>query len=268
MPKSAEECLTGAFLYGDDFPAEMANRWFEEEQTAYFNLAAAGGTYKYSYHALHWEHGYRHLPDKSFSRVLGFGSARGDEFDPIRERCQEITIIEPAEGFRSPGARYVKPTSDGSLPFADESFELITCFGVLHHICKVSVAFAELARCLSVGGFLLVSEPIISMGDWRVPRAGRTSNERGIPLPLFHQMISSAGLSILRETATEFRPLLNASLACGIRPYNSRVVTKADALICKVLPHRYHAKSVIEKFRPSSIYFVLQRAATTVTSKG
>jgi hypothetical protein len=28
MPKSSEECLTGSFLYGDDFAAEAVERWF------------------------------------------------------------------------------------------------------------------------------------------------------------------------------------------------------------------------------------------------
>jgi SAM-dependent methyltransferase len=265
MPKSVDECLSGNFLYGDDFSAEMSKHWFDQEQTACFDIAAATEGYLYSYHALHWEHGYRYLPKKLFRKVLGFGSARGDEFDGIRERCGEITIVEPADGYKTQGAHYVKPAPDGSLPFVDGSFDLITCFGVLHHICKVSVAFAELARCLAAGGFLLVSEPITSMGDWRRPRTGLTPNERGIPLRLFHRMIQAGGLSVLRETPTEFRPLMNASLACGIRPFNSRAVTRADALICKFLPYRYHAKSVLEKFRPVGIYFVLHRVLTSVT---
>ena len=259
MPKSADECLTGEYLYGDDFTAEMTKRWFDEEEAAYFEMAAAAKPYEYSYHALHAELGYKRLPKKIFQRVLGFGSARGDEFDGIRERCGEITIVEPADGFENSRARYLKPAPDGRLPFADGTFDLITCFGVLHHICNVSTVFAEVARCLAPGGFMLVTEPISSMGDWRRPRRGLTANERGIPLPLFHQMIQKAGLIIQRETAMEFRPLMNASLACGIKAYNSRMLTKVDALICTFLPHRYHARTVLEKFRAVSIYFVLRR---------
>jgi SAM-dependent methyltransferase len=259
MSKSADECLSGSFLYGDDFSAETTERWFQEEQEAYFQIATASGSYEYGYHALHREHGYRNLPNKFFHKVLGFGSARGDELDAILGRCGEITIVEPADGFRNSRAHYEKPRPDGRLPFADGSFDLITCFGVLHHVCNVSVVFSELARCLAAAGYMLISEPMTSMGDWRRPRPGLTRNERGIPLPIFQEMIGKAGLRIIRQTATEFRPLVRASQACGIAPFNSRVITKLDALLCRFLPYRYHARSTLEKFRPVGIYFVLKR---------
>jgi len=260
MPKTAEECLTGEFLYGDDFPPELAKRWFEYEQTAYFDLAATYKSHEYCYHALHWELGYQYLPSRRrFRRVLGVGSARGDEFDGIRDRCEEITIVEPADGFANSKARYVKPSADGSLPFPSESFDLLTCFGVLHHICTVSAAFAEIARCVAPGGYMLVSEPITSMGDWRQPRTGLSPNERGIPLPIFHQMIERSGLHIDLESFYEFRPLANISLACGIKPYNSRILTWFDTVICEFLPHCYHARTLLEKFRPVSVYYVLHR---------
>jgi hypothetical protein len=260
MLKSVDECLTGEFLYGDDFPPELVKRWFDSEQTAYFEIAAANKPYVYCYHALHWEHGYRLLPrDRKFPRVLGIGSARGDEFDGIRDHCGEITIVEPAEGFQNSTARYVKPSADGALPFPSWSFDLITCFGVLHHICNVSFVFAEIARCLAPGGYLLISEPMTSMGDWREPRAGLSANERGIPLPAFRKMIAASGLRVDHESYTEFRPLARLSLACGIRPYNSLMLTKLDALICSILPHYYHARTHLEKFRPVGAYFVLHR---------
>jgi SAM-dependent methyltransferase len=260
MAKSVDESLTGEFLYGDDFPPELVKQWFDAEQTAYFELAAANKPYVYGYHALHWQHGYRFLPrERKFPRVLGIGSARGEEFDGIRDRCEEITIVEPAEGFQNSTARYVKPSADGALPFSSGSFDLITCFGVLHHICNVSVVFAEIARCLAPDGYLLVSEPMTSMGDWRNPRKGLSANERGIPLPAFRKMIEESGLRVDHESYTEFRPLVDLSLACGVTPYNSRILTKLDAMICSVLPHCYHARTRLEKIRPVGAYFVLQR---------
>lgn len=260
MPKSADECLTGEFLYGDDFPPELVKEWFDYEQSAYFKMAVSANWLAYSYHALHRELGYKHLSeDKRFPRVLGIGSAAGEEFDGLRDRCEDITIVEPADGFENSTAHYVKPSAGGALPFPSWSFDLITCFGVLHHICNVSAVFAEIERCLSTDGYLLISEPMTSMGDWRYPRAGLSAKERGIPLPVFRQMIEKSGLRVLRETFYGFRPLVNMSLACGIKPYNSRILTKADALICRFLPHRYHALSIREKFRPISVYYVLHR---------
>ena len=69
---------------------------------------------------------------------------------------------------------YVKPVESGNLPFDDACFDLLTCFGVLHHIPNVSHVVGELARCLKPGGYALMREPVISMGDWRQPRAGLT----------------------------------------------------------------------------------------------
>jgi hypothetical protein len=112
---------------------------------------------------------------------------------------------------------------------------------------------------MAATGYMLISEPMTSMGDWRRPRPGLTRNERGIPLPIFQEMIGKAGLRIIRQTTTEFRPLVRASQACGIAPFNSRLITKLDALLCRFLPYRYHARSTLEKFRPVGIYFVLKR---------
>lgn len=261
MVRTTEECLTGKFLYGDDFTPELVQRWFEQEENAYFALAASGKPYEYSYHALHWEHGYKHIPrNKTFRKVLGVGSARGDEFDQIRHRCHDITILEPADGFKNPRAHYEKPLPDGSLPFPDRTFDLITCFGTLHHICTVSRVFSEMVRCLAPDGYLLTSEPMTSMGDWRQPRPGLSPNERGIPLPVFREMIEKSNLALIYQGPNEFRLLVKAALACGLKPFNSQILTKADALICALLPYRYHAKSPIEKFRPNSIAFVLHKA--------
>jgi len=129
------------------------------------------------------EHGYSFLPDRVFSNVICVGGAFGHELIPIIKKCKEITILEPAEGFRSIelcGVRinYVKPLPSGILPFDDKSFDLITCFGVLHHVPNVSTVMKEFHRTLRPNGFLLIREPEVSMGDWRKPRKGGTKREK------------------------------------------------------------------------------------------
>jgi SAM-dependent methyltransferase len=258
--ESADQCLTGEFLYGDDFTPEDAERWFQQEMDVCYEIRKTYPPgYTYQYHALHWEHGYRHLPKKTFGNVLGYGAALGEELDGIRDRCKSITIVDPADGYRNDRARYIKPLPDGTLPFPTNSFDLITCFGVLHHICKVKVVFNELARCLQPGGHLLVYEPVTSLGDWRKARGGLSSNERGIPLPIFLRMIAESGLEIIRQTRCEFRPLFIAALPFGHQPFNSRLLTKVDAVICKFVPYRYHATTWLQKLRFVGAYFVLRK---------
>lgn len=63
------------------------------------------------------------------------------------------------------------------LDFESEQFDLITCLGALHRIPNVSMVVNELYRCLGKGGYLLLREPVVSMGDWSVPREGLTKRE-------------------------------------------------------------------------------------------
>ena len=86
LTKIAMDCvpdaLSGRTLYGDDFSPKQIARWFSEEEEAYYRLARRNGSYCYYYHARNIEHGYRHLPRQEFGRVLGIGSAYGDELAP------------------------------------------------------------------------------------------------------------------------------------------------------------------------------------------
>lgn len=77
----------------------------------------------------------------------------------------------------------------GKISFEDNSFDLITSFSVLHHVPNVSFVISELVRVLSKDGYLLIREPIHSMGDWSVKREGLTKNERGIHYKLLEQFI-------------------------------------------------------------------------------
>jgi SAM-dependent methyltransferase len=46
-----------------------------------------------------------------------------------------------------------------ALPFADNSFDLVTCNMVVEHLDNPARAFAEVARCLSPGGAFIVTTP-------------------------------------------------------------------------------------------------------------
>jgi SAM-dependent methyltransferase len=261
--------LLGKKLYGDDFTPEEIDAWFRDEEEGYYNLGAKDrSSHRYLHHALDWMHGFSALPRKSFRHVLGFGSAYGDEFLPIASGVSRITILEPSDGFvvkdiGGTSVEYVKPAPNGRMPFADGSFDLITCLAVLHHIPNVSAVIGEIFRCLEPGGVALIREPVSSMGDWRQPRKGLTSRERGIPLSLLRKMISQAGFQVLRESPCVFP--LTSRLNYFLKPpvFNSKFWTYADGVVSRLplWPERYHRARWFHKFAPSCAFFVLQKSS-------
>jgi SAM-dependent methyltransferase len=55
-----------------------------------------------------------------------------------------------------------------NLPFANESFDNIVLFDVLHHIENVTLFFNEALRVLRPGGRVAMMEPYISFASWPV----------------------------------------------------------------------------------------------------
>jgi SAM-dependent methyltransferase len=264
-PADAE--LFGAeTIYGDDFDERQVQEWYADEREAYAQLIRdSGRDYVYGYRALNELHGYRHLPPVHFARVLGIGSAYGDEFLPIIERIGRITIVESSGNFASTSVGgvacdYVAASKSGALPFHSAQFDLITCFGVLHHIPNVSAVLRELTRVLRPGGCMLVREPITSMGDWRRPRRGLTKRERGIPLERWDGLARSNGLAIVRRTLCLFPGIARLGDKLGIRAYNSAAVVKADRALCKWLGRNtaYHRTSLFDKCGPTSVFLLLR----------
>jgi SAM-dependent methyltransferase len=263
MELSFEKYSDGKTLYGDDFSPDKIEAWFRDEQSGYYRLAEKREPGKYGYHALNWRHGFRHLPPLPFEHVLGIGSAFGDEFQPILGRAKNVTVLEAAEGFQNPKFEYVKPNASGRMPFADSTFDLVTCFGVLHHIPNVSTVVREMARCTKTGGWLLIREPNHSMGNWEKPRRGLTRRERGIPLPIIRKIIADAGLQIVHQRRCMFsltarlQPLLPKERAV----YNTTWITALDDYLCNlpIWSGKYHATNLIQRFRPWAVFLVLQK---------
>lgn len=264
------KCLSGETLYGDDFTEDRIRAWYEEESEAYACLESERRVdAPYGYHQVNWIHGYAHLPpDRVFQRALGLGAAFGHEFLPLIDRIGAIDIVEPSERLvaRQIGRLipvYHSPTVSGALPFTADVFDLITCFGTLHHIPNVSFVLSELRRCLAPGGALLTREPITSMGDWRSPRRGLTKNERGIPLRLFRRMIADAGLSVQHESLCfAMTSFITRALRLKHSPLNSRTYVVLDKYLSMLLRFnatKYHRRSLWEKVGPGSVFFVLTK---------
>jgi SAM-dependent methyltransferase len=262
-----DDYFAGRKLYGDDFTLEQIARWYEDEREAYAELVDNSGTpYAYEFHSLNRLHGFRFIKGRRFGSALGLGSAYGDEFLPITSQIDHITILDPSDAFRVTDVGglpcdYRKPSIDGLMPFKDESFDLVVCLGVLHHIADVTTVVKELYRCLSRGGCLLLREPIVSMGDWTKPRRTATKRERGIPLHILCRIVDEAGFRVTSQKLCVFPPIAKLWRCFGKSAYNNGVATHVDAALCRLLRFRvrYHATRLLHKIRPVSVYFVLTK---------
>lgn len=266
--ENIDDFLSGQRLYGDDFTLEQIREWYDDEKEGYAELGAKDrSTYTYLYHSLNYHHGFKYLKGRDrFNNVLGVGSAYGDEFLPILPRIKSLTLLDPSDVFSQDKIHdvpctYVKPAVDGSMPFEDQSFDLTTCLGVLHHIPNVTTVVNEVFRCLSVGGYVVVREPITSMGDWTKPRPGLTKRERGIPVGVFRNIVQDAGFVIVHEAFCMFPVVQRICKYLRLPLYNSAVATWLDAQSARAFSWnaRYHADKWIQKFRPGCIYFVLTK---------
>ena len=261
------EYLAGTRLYGDDFSLPEIREWYEDEREGYAKLGdKSRASYTYEYHALNRLHGFRFLRGKRFRSALGLGSAYGDEFLPIVSQIDRITVVDPSDAFQVTDVGgvpcdYVKPSVDGLMPFEDGSFELATCLGVLHHIPNVTTVVKELYRCLSPGGYLLLREPIISMGDWSKPRRRATKRERGIPVHILDAIIAGVGFRVISRRLCVCPPIPRICIRLGMHPFNCPVAVRMDAVLSRLFRRnvRYHATRLFHKIRPTSAYFVLTK---------
>jgi SAM-dependent methyltransferase len=262
-----DTCLRGAKLYGDDFSPDEIAMWFEGEREGYAEIWAKDRIrYRYEFHALNRARAFRYLPNKRLSHVLSIGGAYGDELLPIIGRVSRVTILEPSEAFPSTELNgvpieYVKPSPSGSMPFPDRTFDLVTCFGCLHHIPNVTKVVGELFRCLVPGGIAFIREPIVSMGDWRQERRGLTKQERGIPLGIFRRILRDAGFIVRREHLCVFPLIPRLRFLFGEHVYNSSIAVLLDDVLsrCFRWNDTYHPTRFIEKLRPSTAMYVIEK---------
>lgn len=271
-PSEVSPYFQGQKLIGDDYGDAEIRKWFADEEEGYADLGAGNReTYEYGFHAFNWHHCFSKLQKNRRFNALGLGSAYGDEFRPIINNVSTVTILEPSEKFLNSDidgtpVSYKKPDPLGAIDFPDATFDLITCFSVLHHVPNVSFVISEMSRVLSPDGTILLREPSVSMGDWRKPRKGLTKRERGIPENLMKLAIKNAGLKAIHRSDCDFPPLTRLARTIGIkRPFNSSLYTHMDHLLSKAFAWntRYHRTNGFEKLAPASIVWVLTKADNT-----
>lgn len=261
--------FTGRVLIGDSFEEKDILRWYEDEAEGYAELGSKDTkAYRYGYHALNRQYGFTQVQSGRIRHALGFGSAYGDEFVPLIRRIDKLTIVEPSDQLRAPAVNglpinYVSPDPSGVLPFNGETFDLIVCFGVLHHIPNVSFVISEMARVLAPNGLLLLREPIVNMGDWRQPRPGLTARERGIPKPIMDMSLAAADLTPEKTFYCYFPPFVRLVGMFGITAvFDSKFLTWIDGLLARCFSRnaRYHRPRLRDKFAPANAFWVCRKA--------
>lgn len=261
--------FSGKKLYGDDLDEDRINRWFKDEEEAYANLRQSHNRpYRYQWHHFDQKYVWDKLPAGSFDTLLAFGAADGNEVRPVGSRFKQITIVEPSDQLTvtevaGVPVRYVKPHVSGVLPFADETFDVITCFGVLHHIPNVSAVIREFGRVLKRGGHAAVREPTTSMNDWRQSRRGLTKHERGIPVRLMRRMFQDAGLRIVFEKRYNFPFTTRLARLFKASPYESEPMLAVDAAASMLFGwnHTYHTNNPLLKLRSNSAQWIVTKDA-------
>lgn len=104
------------------------------------------------------------IPDWRGLDVLDVGCAGGFFSEALARRGARVSGIDPAGDAISAACAHA--TSEGlsvdyrvgigeALPWADASFDVVTCVDVLEHIGDVDAALAEAARVLRPGGLFL-----------------------------------------------------------------------------------------------------------------
>ena len=271
-----DQCFNGEAIYGDDFDVNQINKWFAAEKEGYSSL----GTLEledlnkniYHYHQLNKLYGYKHIDYiKTFKNVLGIGAASGIEFDPIIDKIENLHILEPSDKLRvkkikTLDIKYEEPTIEGVINFEDNKFDLITSFGVLHHIPNVSFVISEISRVLNYGGLFLFREPVVSMGDWRENRYGLTKNERGLPIKVLKKIILENNFEIIEENYcfTLTTPLNKIfTRFCKTPIYYFKTYLLFDKIISRFLRSniKYHTTNKFDKLYPQNVFFVLKKKA-------
>ena len=128
---------------------------------------------------------------------------------------------------RAPEAEFVQSEEGASLPFADDSFDLVWCGETLEHVVDVALLLGEVRRVLRPGAMLLATTP--NHARLRVAGealAGRPLERRLDPradhLRFFtahtlRELLSGAGFNQVSVIAVDGPPLLRRSLIARAR---------------------------------------------------
>ena len=122
-------------------------------------------------------------------------------------------------------------------------------------------------RVLKPNGFLLLREPIVSMGNWSKKRDGLTRNERGIPVSFFDSIFNNNSVQVIsKEYCFTTTYILENTIGRFLKKpiYSYKLYVLIDKYISIALKRNvfYHATNKLQKIAPSSIFYVIKKTAT------
>jgi len=108
---------------------------------------------------------FSHVTDKN-ARILDVGCGSGEFISLLLQRgytnLHGVEIDDALIDLASRALPDVRRSSATELPYADNSFDCIYMFNVMHHLggmAEYELALAEMSRCLRDGGRLILIEP-------------------------------------------------------------------------------------------------------------
>jgi len=262
-----DEYFSGEKLYGDDFSFEQIQKWYEQEAEAYANMYGINANENNYNHHPNIMYGYKYLNKLSNIKcALGYGSSWGYEFLPIINKIQELHIIDSSQQTVNQKLGNLTPiyhlaNISGAIDFPDNTFELITVFSTLHHIPNVTFVLNELFRVLKPNGYMLLREPINSMGDWQEEREGLTVNERGIPPQILEKIILRADIQIVKRNYFHSMIAFLIRISNKSNFFQSKTYHVIDKYLSKLLKFNmhYHPTNKLQRISPQEVFYVLRK---------
>jgi ubiquinone/menaquinone biosynthesis C-methylase UbiE len=111
------------------------------------------------------------------SRVLDLGCGRGGVVELFWREVKLAAGLDPdspsLSGHRAPGMPVIRGVGE-TLPFTDESFDLIVCLWVLEHLKEPQRTLREVSRVLRPGGHFIFVTPNLRNPVMLLNRIGKT----------------------------------------------------------------------------------------------
>lgn len=263
----------GDELAGDNFSEEKIEKWFIQEQEAYYEMdsehdLASDPWYVYMRY-VNEKLGFKYINrlKRKNGAMLVIGPGPGVEVDKFCSSNSDwqLFFLEASENYMTELQRkflnscIVKPRINGAIDLEDNKVDAVVAFSVLHHIPNVSKLISESFRVLNSGGILLVREPCSSMGDWRYKRSA-TPNERGISKQLLLKMANEAGFILLHKPIPIIFEPINTILkkTIGFSFIPNSLLYIIDSIISKIVSFNdyYWRDKWYKKIGPSSFFYV------------